>query len=86
MQDEAIKKIYRLEGAVKAANDADLTHVWRKLQSADHFHYMEKGNSFTPYASPFDAYIYYMNALSDLQIRVKRTAALLAAKKNERLV
>ena len=86
MQDEAIKKIYRLEGAVKAANDADLTHVWRKLQSADHFRYMEKGNSFTPYASPFDAYIYYMNALSDLQIRVKRTAALLAAKKNERLV
>lgn len=47
MQDEAIRKIYRLEKPVKAANDEDLTHVWRKLQSADHFHYMEKENSFT---------------------------------------
>lgn len=56
---------------VKAAHDKDLTHVWRKLQSADHFHYMQKENSFTPYASAFDAYIYYMNALADLQIRVK---------------
>lgn len=72
MQDEALRKIYRLEKPVKAAHDKDLTHVWRKLQSADHFHYMQKENSFTPYASAFDAYIYYMNALADLQIRVKR--------------
>lgn len=71
MQSEAQRKIYQLEADVKAANDPDLTHVWRKLQSADHFHYMQKENSFTPYASAFDAYIYYMNALSDLQIRVK---------------
>lgn len=76
MQSEAIKKIYNLESSVKAANNGDLTHVWRKLQSADHFHYMEKDNSFTPYASPYDAYIYYMNALADLQIRVKRLAML----------
>ncbi|MEG0144017.1 MAG: glycoside hydrolase family 57 protein [Akkermansia sp.] len=86
MQDEAIKKIYRLEGAVKAANNTDLTHVWRKLQSADHFQYMEKDNSFMPYASPYDAYIYYMNALSDLQIRVKRIAALNKATPGQALV
>lgn len=72
MQQEAINKIYKLEKSVKAANNKDLTHVWRKLQSADHFQYMQKENSFTPYASAFDAYIYYMNALADLQIRVKR--------------
>ncbi len=75
MQDEAIRKIYKLEKSVKAADNKDLTHVWRKLQSADHFHYMQKENSFTPYASAFDAYIYYMNALADLQIRVKRESA-----------
>lgn len=83
MQDEAIRKIYKLESAVKAANDPDLTHVWRKLQSADHFQYMDKNNSFTPYASSFDAYIYYMNALADLQIRVKRTVALMSVRQNE---
>lgn len=77
MQKEAIKKIYALETAVKDSEDRDMIHVWRKLQSADHFHYMEKSNGFTPYPSPYDAYIYYMNALADLQVRVKREAELL---------
>ncbi len=77
MQQEAIKKIYDLESAVKASEDRDMIHVWRKLQSADHFHYMEKSNGFTPYPSPYDAYIYYMNALADLQVRVKREAEII---------
>ncbi|MBR1978743.1 MAG: glycoside hydrolase family 57 protein [Akkermansia sp.] len=77
MQQEALKKIYDLEAAVKASEDRDMIHVWRKLQSADHFHYMEKSNGFTPYPSPYDAYIYYMNALADLQVRVKRQAELI---------
>ena len=77
MQQEAIKKIYDLESPVKASEDRDMIHVWRKLQSADHFHYMEKSNGFTPYPSPYDAYIYYMNALADLQVRVKQEAELI---------
>ena len=77
MQQEAIKKIYDLEKAVKASEDRDMIHVWRKLQSADHFHYMEKTNGFTPYPSPYEAYIYYMNALADLQVRVKKEAELI---------
>ena len=56
-----------------------MIHVWRKLQSADHFHYMEKSNGFTPYPSPYDAYIYYMNALADLQVRVKQEADMIRA-------
>lgn len=77
MQQEALKKIYDLETPVKDSEDRDMIHVWRKLQSADHFHYMEKSNGFTPYPSPYDAYIYYMNALADLQVRVKRQAELI---------
>lgn len=77
MQQEAIKKIYDLEPSVKASEDLDMIHVWRKLQSADHFHYMEKSNGFTPYPSPYDAYIYYMNALADLQVRVQQEAMLI---------
>ncbi len=79
MQQEAIKKIYDLEEQVKASRDRDMIHVWRKLQSADHFHYMEKSNGFTPYPSPYDAYIYYMNALADLQVRVKQEADMIRA-------
>lgn len=77
MQQEALKKIYDLENPVKDSEDRDMIHVWRKLQSADHFHYMEKSNGFTPYPSPYDAYIYYMNALADLQVRVKREAEMI---------
>jgi alpha-amylase len=84
MQKEAIAKIHRLEEEVLAANDPDLTDVWAKLQTSDHFYWMStKGGTdgdvhsyFSPYRSPYDAYIYFMNALADLQIRVKELEAV----------
>ena len=80
MQQEAIAKIHRLEEEVLAAKDPDLTHVWAKLQTSDHFYWMStKGGTdgsvhqyFSPYSSPYDAYIYFMNALGDLQVRLRR--------------
>lgn len=80
MQQEAIAKIHRLEDEVIAAGDPDLMHVWAKLQTSDHFYWMStKGGTdggvhqyFSPYQSPYDAYIYFMNALADLQVRLKR--------------
>lgn len=83
MQQEALRKIYDLAKDVKASEDRDMIHVWRKLQSADHFHYMEKSNGFTPYPSPYDAYIYYMNALADLQVRVRQEAEMAKASRKE---
>lgn len=76
MQKEALKKVYELEKLVKTSRNMDLIHVWAKLQTSDHFYYMStKGstdgkvhNYFSPYGSPYDGYIYYMNALSDLEI------------------
>jgi alpha-amylase len=80
MQQEAIAKIHRLEEEVLAAKDPDLAHVWAKMQTSDHFYWMSTksgtdGNVhqyFSPYGSPYDGYIYFMNALADLQIRLKR--------------
>ncbi|MDP0490344.1 MAG: alpha-amylase [Verrucomicrobiota bacterium JB023] len=79
MQLEARKKILLIEQAVKDHDDAELLHQWRKMQTSDHFYYMStKGGAagqvhdyFRPYASAYDAYLYYMNALSDLQLRVE---------------
>ena len=53
------------------------------MQTSDHFYYMcTKGDAdgevhsyFTPYPSPYEGYMYFMNALSDLQIRVDRLSA-----------
>jgi alpha-amylase len=84
MQKAAIENIYALESDVHLANDAKLLEDWRKLQISDHFYYMctkwfadgDVHAYFSPYESPYDAYIAYMNALSDFRLRVgKRVPA-----------
>ncbi len=80
MQQEAIAKVHRLEQAILAVRDPDLTHTWAKMQTSDHFYWMStKGGTdgsvhsyFSPYPGPYDAYIYFMNVLADLQIRLRR--------------
>ncbi len=73
MQQDASRTLYELEDQVRRKKDPALLYAWRKLQTADHFYYMStKGGSdgevhayFNPYASPYDAYINYMNILDD---------------------
>ena len=63
-----------------ARNDHKLLEDWRRMQTSDHFYYMctkwfadgDVHAYFSPYESPYDAYIAYMNALSDLQLRVEK--------------
>lgn len=78
IQKDAIASIYRMESDVMETRDAHLIETWRKLQTSDHFYYMctkwfsdgDVHAYFSPYESPYDAYIAFMNALSDLQLRV----------------
>ena len=87
MQQEAIAKVHRLEKEILAVKDEELTHTWAKMQTSDHFYWMStKGGTdglvhtyFTPYPSPYDAYIYFMNVLADLQIRLRRAQEKLNA-------
>lgn len=80
MQKAAIEAVYSLEEPVLLANDAKILDDWRKLQTSDHFYYMctkwsadgDVHAYFSPYESPYDAYIAYMNALSDLKLRLER--------------
>ncbi len=80
MQQEAIAKVHRLEQEILAVNDSALTDSWAKMQTSDHFYWMATKDGtdgsvhkyFTPYPSPYDAYIYFMNVLADLQIRLRR--------------
>ncbi|MFP6897289.1 MAG: glycoside hydrolase family 57 protein [Roseibacillus sp.] len=86
MQQEASLKVHGIEQGVLETGDARLLHSWSKLQSSDHFHYMSTKEGpdgmvhryFSPYDTPYDAYIYFMNALADLQIRVDRINTLRA--------
>jgi alpha-amylase len=72
-----------MEEAVMKTKDETLIERWRKLQTSDHFYYMctkwsndgDVHAYFSPYQSPYDAYIAFMNALSDLQLRVSKVVA-----------
>ena len=78
MQHEALDKIYSLEAKVKKSKNKTILSDWRKLTTSDHFYYMctkywNDGSVhayFSPYASPYEAFIYYMNVIKDLEIRL----------------
>ncbi|HSW81727.1 MAG TPA: glycoside hydrolase family 57 protein [Candidatus Saccharimonas sp.] len=80
MQTETIKQIYEIEQQILATNDQRLIEDWRRLQTSDHFYYMctkwfndgDVHAYFSPYGSPYDAFMYYSNALKDLQLRLAR--------------
>ncbi len=79
MQIEALDGLYALGDKIRAAGDERLRETWRKLQTSDHFYYMSTkwlGDGvvhkyFTPYESPYDAFINYMNVLDHLKGRIK---------------
>ena len=79
MEKEAAARIYKLEENVKKTGNPDLMDVWGKMQTSDHFYYMctkfwsdgDVHKYFSPYDSPYDAYIYYMNVLADFETTVE---------------
>jgi alpha-amylase len=77
LQDSAVAYAYSLEAQALAARKTELRNSWRKLLGSDHFYYMctkwfDDGrvhNYFNPFASPYDAYVTYINVLNDLKDR-----------------
>lgn len=80
MQNEAYEKLYKLSEKVSQIDDEELQQDWEYLQTSDHFYYMstkwfsdgEVHAYFNPYKTPYDAFINYMNILSDFALRVNR--------------
>lgn len=78
MQQEAMRYLYDLEDDVMRTENEDLINDWRKLQSSDHAYYMctkqftdgDVHSYFSPYESPYDAFLYYINAIRDLRWRI----------------
>lgn len=72
LQQEAFKKLYALKERVWASDSKKVQLDWKSLQSADHFRFMSskhfstgRRSPYNPYESPYDAFINYMNVLSD---------------------
>ncbi|HEY4517642.1 MAG TPA: glycoside hydrolase family 57 protein [Candidatus Paceibacterota bacterium] len=79
IQRSAITAIYGLEESVLETRNEKLIEDWRRLQTSDHFYYMctkwfgdgDVHKYFNPYQSPYDAYIAFMNVLSDVKLRIQ---------------
>ena len=85
LQQEAFKKVYAMKEKLAIVNDPDLYEDWGHLQESDHFYYMctkffsdgEVHKYFNPYDTPYEAFINYMNVISDFQIRLDEKRAAL---------
>ena len=93
LQNEAFSKLYALKEKIAKLKSEDFNYVWNFMQTSDHFYYMatkwlsdgDVHSYFNPYDSAYDAFINYMNVLSDFEIEVdKALEAKKASKKTKK--
>lgn len=78
LQQQAIAALYELQEKIMGTRDLALIEDWRRLQTSDHFYYMctkwfNDGDIhayFSPYDSPYEAYMNFMNAYHDIRFRL----------------
>jgi alpha-amylase len=78
-QKDAFHHLYAIEKMVKRSVGNDMLETWRTFQTSDHLYYMStktQGDGavhsyFSPYNSPYEAFINYMNVLNDFILRLK---------------
>jgi alpha-amylase len=78
LQQESLEKLYGIKYRINQEYYPDLWKDWQYLQSSDHFYYMSSrffsnGHTdlrFNPYENPYEAFINYMNVLSDFTRRL----------------
>ncbi len=84
MQQEAMQDLYSMKDRVIATGDKDLLEDWRRLTTSDHAYYMctkywndgDVHAYFSPFDSPFDAFMYYMNVIRDFEWRIETAAKM----------
>jgi alpha-amylase len=78
MQTNSIQVLYDLRQRILDTGDLKLIEDFRRLTTSDHFYYMctkyfNDGDIhayFSPYDTPYEAYINFMNAFHDLKFRL----------------
>ncbi len=79
MQRRCLSRLYALENAVMQSGDAGLLEAWSRLQTSDHVYYMSTKagadgsvhSYFSPFDSPYEAFISFMNVLRDIEKRLE---------------
>jgi alpha-amylase len=85
LQDSCLESIAGMEKKLhpfknsRKKNWREVVELWRKMQTSDHFYYMclkywqdgDVHKYFSPYQSPYEAYIAYMNVFARLKEKVE---------------
>ena len=90
LQNDAFSKLYGLTEKLSILNDPVLWSDFGHLQESDHLYYMctkffsdgEVHKYFNPYDTPYEAFINYMNVISDFIIRTDEAYELKTAENN----
>ncbi len=84
MQQRALQQLYTLGARLRRRNNEALLERFRRLTTSDHAYYMctkwfgddDVHSYFSPYESPYEAFINFMNVLTDLDQWAQRTAPM----------
>ncbi len=76
LQDDALHTVYALQSEVYQTQNQDLIATWQHLLTSDHFYYLctkyaadgDVHKYFSPYQTPYEAYVNYMNILTDFKL------------------
>lgn len=82
LQREAIQQLYKLAGKIERTKNTSLKTDWNYLQTSDHFHLMDQNHPDYQHVniekrifkSKYEAFINYMNILTDFKARLKKDA------------
>lgn len=80
LQKEAFEELFKIQPQVKKKKDAALSEDYSRLQASEHFYFMrtklfsnkDYHKYYIPYDSPYEAFINYMNVLSDFIDRLNK--------------
>jgi alpha-amylase len=94
MQRDAFDSLVRLEPALRRIEDQQLLDIWRNLQTSDHFYYMSTKDSgdgvvhsyFSPFGSPYEAFMTYMNVLNDFSMKVNEAEKVFEAEESSKVL
>lgn len=88
LQQDAYNKLYGMIEKLSLVNDPQLWNDFGHLQESDHLYYMctkffsdgEVHKYFNPYENPYEAFINYMNVLSDFNLRLNEDISVIDTK------
>ncbi|MCQ2284162.1 MAG: glycoside hydrolase family 57 protein [Bacteroidales bacterium] len=80
LQQEAFQQLFKIEDLYQKSTNEEAKLSWLRLQGADHFNFMSSKwfghrfvkRNFEVYASPYQAFINYMNVLNDIKIQLEQ--------------